>query len=62
MNPIEYIEKCSLNDLLLYRDNTLYIDKNGALRNSTRKGELIYIANIYCNITNINSYVIIYIC
>ena len=49
MNPIEYIEKCNINDLINFRKETVFIDKNGTKRNSTRKGELIYIARVYCN-------------
>ena len=51
-NPIEYIEKCTLDDLLEFRENTYFIDKNGDRRNSTRLKDLIYIANFFIGYTD----------
>ena len=47
MNPIEYIEKCTLYDLLRFQEETKYIDVNKIERKSTKKGDLIYIAIMY---------------
>lgn len=44
-NPIEYIEKCTLEDLLEFRKLTVKEDGS----NSTRWGDLAYIANFYLN-------------
>lgn len=46
---MEYINKCSVSDLLLYREETRYFDKNKKLRYQTKLGEIIYIAYLYMN-------------
>ena len=47
MNPIEYIEKCTLYDLLKFQEETKYVDKNHIERKATKNGELIFIAYLY---------------
>lgn len=51
MNPIEYIEKCTLYDLLKFQEETKYVDKNHIERKATKTGELIFIAYLYMNIS-----------
>lgn len=47
MNPIDYIEKCTLEDLLEYRKGTVSLDKNKIERNNTRWEDLVLIAYKY---------------
>ena len=51
MNPMEYINKCSVSDLLLFREETRYFDKNKILRHQVRLGEIMFIAYLYMNKT-----------
>ena len=51
MNPIECIEKCSLYDLLKYREETKYIDVNKIERYTASKGHLMFIAYLYMNLS-----------
>lgn len=47
MNPIEYIEKCTLYDLIAFRKGTTFLDKNNKIRNSTRMKDLFFISRLY---------------
>lgn len=47
IDSVEYIEKCTIEDLIKFRESTVHIDKNGDKRNSTKIAELIYIGNLY---------------
>lgn len=49
MNPIDYIEKCTLYDLIKFQEETKYIDINKIERKSTKTGDIIYIAYMYLN-------------
>lgn len=53
MNPIEYIEKCTLEDLLEYRKGTIFPDKDKKIRNSTRMKDLLFISRMYLGYTDI---------
>lgn len=52
MNPIDYIEKCTLEDLLEYRRGTVFLDKNKIERNGTRLADLFFISRVYLGCTD----------
>lgn len=51
MNPIEYIEKCTIHDLVDFRKQTKYVDKNGKIRHSISKQDIVYIAKVYVGVS-----------
>lgn len=53
-NPIEYIEKCTLEDLIEFRKGTIFFDRNRStiVRNSTKIKDLFYIARVYLGCTD----------
>lgn len=51
MNPIEYIEKCTLYDLLKFQEETKYKDIHLIDRKTAKNGDIIYIAYMYLNLS-----------